>query len=186
MAAWEFQTLQNIAKSHGWAQFISMQNYYNLIYREEEQEMIPYCRDAGVGLIPVCKYLYPRYAPSVRVTATNLPQWSPIARGVLARPWNATSDRTPKDPFQKLLIDRENKADEAVVNEIEAIAKERGVPMAAVATAWCLSKESVNPIVGLGSKERIDQIVDAVKLKLSGDEIKRLEEPYLPHLRKGY
>lgn len=85
-----------------------------------------------------------------------------------------------------MLVDRERKADEAIVGVVEAIAKEKGVPMAAVATAWCLSKESVNPIVGLGSKDRIDQIVDALKLKLSEDEIKRLEEPYVPQTKKGY
>ncbi|MCJ1472132.1 hypothetical protein MMC13_000779 [Lambiella insularis] len=164
MAAWEFQTLQNIAAQHGWHRFISMQNFYNLIYREEEREMIPYCRDTGVGLIP----------------------WSPIARGVLARPWHSRDTvREQSDGFLKFMNVRENKVDEQIVRTVEDIAKSRGVPMANVATAWCLSKEGVNPIVGLSSKERIDQLVEAVKLKLTEEEIKRLEEAYLPKTTQG-
>ncbi|MCJ1381336.1 hypothetical protein MMC17_004446 [Xylographa soralifera] len=159
MAAWEFQQLQNVAKEHGWHQFVSMQNYYNLLYREEEREMIPYCRDAGVGLIP----------------------WSPVARGALARPWNNRDTlRNKTDAFLNVLVSRDNKVDEHIVNTLEEIAKSKGLPMATVATAWCLSKEAVNPIVGLNSKERIDQIVEAVKVKLTDEEIKRLEDGYLP------
>ncbi|MCJ1328154.1 hypothetical protein MMC10_004829 [Thelotrema lepadinum] len=163
MHAWEFQTLQNIAKSRGWHQFISMQNYYNLIYREEEREMIPYCLDAGVGLIP----------------------WSPIARGVLTRPWgDKTSTRASTDEFITALVSYEDTIDEKIVGVVEAIAKEKGVPMAAVATAWCLSKKGVNPIVGLSSKKRIDEAMDAVGVKLSEEEIKRLEENYMPKATK--
>ena len=170
MAAWEFQTLQNIAQAHGWHKFVSMQNYYNLLYREEEREMIPYCRDTGVGLIP----------------------WSPIARGALARPWAAThgdnpaSTRASTDQFLKTLFQADNEVDARIVGVVEAIAKEKGVGMAAVATAWCLSKPGVNPIVGLSSKERIDQTVEASKLKLTEEEIKRLEEGYRPKNIQGY
>ncbi|RAL60217.1 hypothetical protein DID88_000837 [Monilinia fructigena] len=145
MAAWEFQTLQNIAEKKGWHKFISMQNYYNLLYREEEREMIPYCRDTGVGLIP----------------------WSPIARGALARPLN---DRgTTRENSDKML--------KALIRSKETI-------------AWCLSKDSVNPIIGLSSKERIEQAVEAVKFassgKLSAEEIAYLEEGYAPKVVQGY
>ncbi|MCJ1408026.1 hypothetical protein MMC19_002099 [Ptychographa xylographoides] len=160
MAAWEFQQLQNIAKQNGWHQFVSMQNYYNLLYREEEREMIPYCRDAG---------------------------WSPIARGALARPWSSRDTlREKNDHFLKLLVNRENEVDKQIVDTLEEIAKAKGLPMATVATAWCLSKEAVNPIVGLSSKERIDQIVDAVKVKLTEEEIEKLEKGYLPKNIQGY
>jgi len=159
MAAWEFQALQNVADKNGWHKFISMQNYYNLVYREEEREMLPYCRDAGVGCIP----------------------WSPIARGLLARPWRSASDslREKADPWLAL-VDREDASNHAIVSAVEAIAKERGVAMATVATAWCLSKEGVNPIIGLNSTKRIDEIVEAMKVKLTEEEIKRLEEAYVP------
>jgi len=165
MAAWEFQTLQTIASQHGWHKFISMQNYYNLLYREEEREMLPYCRDTGVGCIP----------------------WSPIARGALARPWGErTTKRENTDQFLKNLIrSRESEADKAVVDRLEEVAKKRGVGMAIVATAWCLGKEGVVPIVGLGSTERIDQAVEACKFKLSEEEEKYLEEPYLPKQIQG-
>ena len=168
MAAWEFQTLQSIAQRRGWHRFIAMQNYYNLLYREEEREMIPYCRDAGIGLIP----------------------WSPIARGVLAKPWadthkEPTSKRAGTDTIIKKLFDVEYEIDEQIVGVVETIAKERGTNMAAIATAWCLSKPGVNPIVGLSSKERIDQAVEASKLKLTEEEIKRLEAPYRPKVTQG-
>lgn len=165
MAAWEFQSLQNIAEANGWHKFISMQNFYNLIYREEEREMLPYCADTGVGCIP----------------------WSSIARGVLARPWkDRNSTRENTDNFLRTMIGRENEVDKAIVDRVEEVAKKRGVAMAAVATAWCLSKKSVNPIIGLSSKERIDQAVEAIKFKLTEEEIKYLEEPYLPKKVQGY
>ncbi|KAI9846237.1 MAG: hypothetical protein M1837_004226 [Sclerophora amabilis] len=160
MAAWEFQNLQNIAEKHGWHKFVSMQNYYNLIYREEEREMIPYCRDTGVGLIP----------------------WSPIARGILARPWGAQSHRSDRDGIQKMILNdqKEMEVDAAIVGRVEEIAKKHGVSMATVATAWCLGKDKVNPIIGLNSKERIDQTVESLKFKLSEEDEKYLEELYRP------
>ena len=106
-------------------------------------------------------------------------QWSPIAGGILARPWNESTKRGESD-FADILVNRKNEVDKKIVDTVEEIAKARGVPMAAVATAWCLSKPGVNPIVGLNSKERIDQAVEAVKLKLTEEEIKRLEENYQP------
>ncbi|KAH6723967.1 aldo-keto reductase-like protein [Leptodontidium sp. MPI-SDFR-AT-0119] len=170
MAAWEFQSLQNIADKKGWHTFVSMQNYYNLIYREEEREMIPYCRDAGVGLIP----------------------WSPIARGALARPFtDRTTKREKTDAYLNNMIrSKENEIDKQVIGRVEEIAKKHGVSMTTIATAWCLSKDKVNPIIGLSSKERIDQAVQAVAFassgKLSKEDIAYLEECYAPKERQGY
>jgi aryl-alcohol dehydrogenase-like predicted oxidoreductase len=156
--------MQNIAEKHGWHRFISMQNYLNLIYREEEREMIPYCKATGVGIIP----------------------WSPIARGMLARPWGSTATkREQTDAYLASLITRENEADKAVVDRVEEVARKRGVPMATVATAWVWTK-GANPVLGLGSKQRIDQAVEALNFKLSEAEIKYLEEPYLPKNVSGY
>lgn len=165
MAAWEFQTLQNIAKEHGWHQFISMQNYHNLIYREEEREMIPYCKDTGVGLIP----------------------WSPLARGILARPWKSSATkREGTDRFLKnIILDRETESDKFVVSRVEEIAKKKGVSMSAIATAWSISK-GVNPIIGLNSKERIDEACENTKVTLTEEETKYLEEPYVPKTITGY
>ncbi|KAI9678819.1 MAG: hypothetical protein M1817_005878 [Caeruleum heppii] len=164
MAAWEFQTLQNIAEKHGWHKFISMQNFHNLLYREEEREMLPYCRATGVGCIP----------------------WSPIARGVLARPWGEQSARADADIFMSSMVSREEENDKTIVTRVEEVAKKRGVGMAMVATAWCLQQQGVNPIVGLNSKKRIDQAVEAVKFKLTEEEMKYLEEKYVPRPVQGY
>ena len=183
MAAWEFQMLQNIAEANGWCdalnsttvnaantsprhKFISMQNYHNLIYREEEREMLPYCRASGVGCIP----------------------WSPVARGVLTRPWSDRSTkRETSDNFLKSLIrTKETEIDKNIVDRLEEGEKKRGVGMALVAIAWSRKHEAVNPIVGLGSTERIDQAVEAVKFQLSDEEAKYLEEPYMPKVVQGY
>jgi len=159
MAAWEFQELQHIADKHGWHKFISMQNLYNLLYREQEREMIPYCNAAGVGLVP----------------------WSPIARGVLTRPWDDRSSKRESSDVQlnRLIRSRETEADKAIVDRVEKLATQKGVAMAQVAIAWCLSK-GTNPIVGLSKKERIDQAVQALKVELTEEDIKYLEEPYTP------
>ena len=143
-----------------------MQNYHNLLYREEEREMIPYCRASGVGCIP----------------------WSPVARGGLTRPWSERSTkREETDKFLHALIrSRENETDKAIVDRVEEVAKKRGVAMALVAIAWSIKQKGVNPIVGLGSKERIDQAVEAVKFQLSDEEAKFLEEPYMPKQVQGY
>jgi aryl-alcohol dehydrogenase-like predicted oxidoreductase len=190
MAAWEFQALQNVAEKHGWHKFISMQNYYNLIYREEEREMLPYCRDTGVGCIPVRAIYYSiTRNPSV-CFPTYKYQWSPNARGILARPWGSTTDppsvRSANDTVISRLIDSESGANEAIVKAVEKVAKSRGVPMVVVATAWCLSKKGVNPIVGLNSKQRIDEILEAVKIVLTEEEVAMLEAAYLPKFVIGY
>ncbi|KAL2005771.1 hypothetical protein VTN00DRAFT_10264 [Thermoascus crustaceus] len=159
MAAWEFQSLNNIAARNGWHQFISMQNYHNLLAREEEREMIPYCKDVGIGLIP----------------------WSPLARGALARPWNSRSTvRESTDrALHRLVRGRETESDKEIIDRVEELAGKKGVSMAQVATAWSLAKGD-NPIIGLGSKDRIDEAVAAVKVKLTEEEIAYLEEPYVP------
>jgi versiconal hemiacetal acetate reductase len=166
MAAWEFQDLQNVADKHGWHKFISMQNFYNLLYREEENEMIPYCNHTGVGLVP----------------------WSPIARGALARPFQSRETHREKtDNWLKALVrSQESKVEEEIINRVEEVAKKMEKSMAQVAIAWCLSKKDVCPIVGLSTKERMDEAVDACKIKLSEEDIKYLEEPYLPKRRAGY
>ncbi|KAF5857475.1 hypothetical protein ETB97_005719 [Aspergillus alliaceus] len=162
MAAWKFQQLQNIADRHGWHKFISMQNYFNLIYREEEHEMIPYCNYTGIGLIP----------------------WSPVARGALTRPWGTRNTlREEKDAGLHMLVrSRDDKVDEEIVNRVEEISKKLGNSMAQVAIAWTLSK-NMCPVVGLNKKERIDEAIEATKIKLADDDLKYLEEPYLPRTR---
>ncbi|KAF4629166.1 hypothetical protein G7Y89_g8981 [Cudoniella acicularis] len=170
MAAWEFQTLQNIADKHGWHKFVSMQNYYNLIYREEEREMIPYCLDTGVGLIP----------------------WSPIARGALSRPYTDRSTTREKSDvtLANMVRGKETEIDKFVIGRVEELSKKYGVSMATIATAWCLSKPKVNPIIGLSSKERIDQAVQSVHFAASGkltkEDVAYLEEGYAPKERQGY
>lgn len=159
MAAWEFQKLQNIAEANGWHKFISMQNYYNILYREEEREMIPYCRDSGVGIIP----------------------WSPLARGVLAHPWmDRTSKREQTDNLLTSLVrDQSSEVDHILVDRVAHVAKKHGVPMAAVGLAWCLKKD-VYPISGLNTKERIDEAVSSVNFKLSDKDTAYIDELYVP------
>lgn len=164
MAAWEFQNLQHVAEKHGWHRFISMQNYHNLLYREEEREMIPYCKATGVGLIP----------------------WSPLARGVLTRPWDQRdSTREQSDNFLKALIGRENQVDRAIVERVEEVAKRNGVSMSCIATAWSILRGDI-PIVGLSKKERIEETVRNSKFELSEEDAAYLEEPYLPKKVAGY
>lgn len=154
MAAWEFQMLNNIALKNGWHRFISMQNYHNLLYREEEREMLPYCNHAGIGLIP----------------------WSPLAQGTLARPWkdDSSSIRAQDNPTLAMLTDD---GDKVVVDRLEEISKKLGKSMATVATAWSL-KKGVNPILGLQSIARIDEAVETVHFELSDEDAKALEQPY--------
>lgn len=157
--------LQNIADRHGWHKFISMQNYHNLLYREEEREMLPYCAATGVGLIP----------------------WSPIARGALARPYDSRSTlREGTDAALKRLVrEKENEVDKEIIGRVEKVARERGVSMASVAVAWSVGRGCC-PIVGLNSKERVEEAVRAVGLRLTEEEVRFLEEPYAPKGVVGY
>lgn len=165
MSAWEFAKAQNTAKANGWARFVSMQNFVNLLYREEEREMIPLCRDLGVGLIP----------------------WSPLARGRLARPRGATTTRTENDIFGSKLFQNTEEADGKVIDAVEALAGDLGVPMAQVALAWVLGKDVVSaPIVGATKSGHIDDAVSALDVGLTDDQRSALEESYMPHTVVGY
>ncbi|KAK5331681.1 CSG1/SUR1-like protein [Exophiala xenobiotica] len=161
MAAWEFQQLQTIAEKNKWHKFISMQNYLNLLYREEEREMLPYCAATGVGVIP----------------------WSSMAGGVLARPWGSVTKRSENDKHK--LPHGTVEAQKAILERVEELAHKKDVPMSAISTAWVLQKRAC-PILGLGSKQRIDDAILALKVKLTEDEVDYLEEPYLPRPVTGY
>mgnify|MGYP001507700508 FL=1 len=160
MAAWEFQELQHIADKHGWHKFISMQNLYNLLYREEEREMIPYCIATQVKVFP----------------------WYALAGGILTRPWgHKTTARANNDSFlEYIMVKDAGEADEEIVNCVEKIAQSHNMSMAQIALAWHLSKPHVIPIVGLTSKSRIDEAISAIQIQLSEQDISALEQPYIP------
>ncbi len=167
MFAWQFAKAQRVAERHGWTPFVSMQNHYNLIYREEEREMIPQCIDQGVGVIP----------------------WSPLARGFLAgtrtREGERRTRRSETDPLQDQWYGRPEDFD--VVDRVLELAGERGVPPARIALAWLLYKPGVTaPIVGATKLDHVDDALAAAELTLSADEIARLEEPYRPHRVLGH
>ncbi|KAK4553450.1 CSG1/SUR1-like protein [Recurvomyces mirabilis] len=156
MACWEFQRLQWTAKTNGWHEFISMQNYHHLLYREEEREMIPYCNATDVGLIP----------------------WSPLARGVLCRPWGEGSHRENNDGYLgKLIRGKAGEADEIIVGRVQELAKRHDVSMACIATAWSISKGCC-PIIGLSSRERIEEAVRNAQFNLTDEECEYLESAY--------
>jgi 1-deoxyxylulose-5-phosphate synthase len=165
MYAWQFAKALALARQHGWTPFISMQNFYNLLYREEEREMLPLCADAGVGVIP----------------------WSPLARGRLARPWQAETPRTKTDPYVKVLFAAAEESDRKVVEQVVAIAEARGVPRAQVAIAWLAQKSVVTaPIIGASKLQHLDDAAAALELKLTSEEIVQLEGPYVPHRVAGH
>ena len=161
MWAWQFSKALYTSEKHGWAKFVTMQPHYNLLYREEEREMLKLCLDQGVGVIP----------------------WSPLARGKLARPWETeTTKRSESDGYAKNLYTKTAEADKLVVERLTKVAGERGVPMAQVALAWLLSKPAVTaPIVGATKLHHLADAVAAVELKLTAEEVKALEEPYVAH-----
>ena len=162
MWAWQFSKAQYVAEQHGWTKFISMQNHYNLLNREEEREMMPLCVDQGVGVIP----------------------WSPLARGRLTRDWDNATSRSETDEFGRGLYKPE---DQVIVERVAEVARELGAPRAQVALAWVLSKSFVtSPIVGATKDEHIDDAVAACELQLSAEHIARLEEPYTPHESVGF
>jgi 1-deoxyxylulose-5-phosphate synthase len=166
MAAWQFAKAQQIATAAGWTRFTSMQNHYNLVYREEEREMIPLCLDQGVGCIP----------------------WSPLARGLLAgnreRGGGQRTVRAGSDPLADQMY---NDDDFDVVDVVRAVAAERGVRPAQIALAWLLGKPAVTaPIVGATKLHHLEDAIAAVELTLSEDEVARLEAPYRPHPVLGH
>jgi aryl-alcohol dehydrogenase-like predicted oxidoreductase len=162
MYAWQFSKAQYTATLQGWTRFVSMQNHYNLLYREEEREMLPLCADQGVGVLP----------------------WSPLARGRLTRDWGTTTQRSESDAFGSRLYPE---GDRAIVEAVTRIAGERGVPRAQVALAWLLHQDTVTaPIVGASKPQHLQDAVAAVELELSDKELEELERPYTPHEISGH
>ena len=166
MFAWQFAQALYVADMNGWSRFVSMQNYYNLLYREEEREMLPLCEDQGIGVIP----------------------WSPLARGRLTRPWQSEqTKRSETDRFGNTMYSRTEEDDKRVVDRLGEIAKKRGVPQAQIALAWLLNKPEVTaPIVGATKPNHLEDAVAAVSLRLTPEEVAALEEPYAPHPVLGF
>ena len=165
MSAWRFLKMLKTSEANGWTRFVTMQNYVNLLYREEEREMLPLCREEGIGVIP----------------------WSPLARGRLTRDWDETSARAETDEFGKTLYAGTGDADRKVVEAVAKVAKARGVPRAQVALAWVLAKPVISaPIVGATKMGHLDDAVAALSVKLTAEEIAELEAPYVPHAVTGF
>jgi len=165
MFAWQFSKALYKADLLGLTRFVSMQNHYNLINREEEREMLPLCASEGIGVIP----------------------WSPLARGRLTRDWNETTNRTETDEVGKKLYNSAVESDRQVIERVAEVAAKRGVSRAQVALAWLLSKPVVTaPIVGASKPNHLEDAVAALSLKLSEEEIGLLEEPYVPHAVVGF
>jgi aryl-alcohol dehydrogenase (NADP+) len=164
MHSWQFAKMLYTSRLNGWTRFVSMQNHVNLLNREEEREMLPLCLDQGIGVIP----------------------WSPLARGRLTRTWDETSNRQETDAFGKNLY-MQFESDKKIVDAVGTVAAARGVPRAQVALAWLLQKSAITaPIVGASKPHHLPDAAAAVELKLTADEIKTLEAPYVPHAHVGY
>jgi aryl-alcohol dehydrogenase-like predicted oxidoreductase len=165
MYAWQFATMLHTSDANGWTRFSTMQNYVNLLYREEEREMLPLCEAEGIGVIP----------------------WSPLARGRLTREWDETTERSQTDNFGRSLYERTAEVDYKVVQEVAAVAAERGLPRAQIALAWVLAKPVVSaPIVGASKPGHLEDALAALDIVLTEDEISRLEAPYVPHAVVGF
>jgi 1-deoxyxylulose-5-phosphate synthase len=159
MAAWEFSKALHLQKANGWSRFVSMQDHYNLLAREEEREMLPLCHDEGVGTMV----------------------WSPLARGRLARPWGEETVRSQSDPFAKMLYDATAASDRAVIDALGEVALARGVGRAQVALAWLRRNPVVAaPIVGASKASQIDDAIASLSLTLSDEDATKLEAPYTP------
>jgi len=165
MFAWQFAKALYTADRHGWTRFVSMQPHYNLLYREEEREMLPLCRDQQIAVIP----------------------WSPLARGRLTRDWQANTSRMESDEVGKELYTATANADRSVIERVAEIAQERGIPRAQVALAWLAQQPVITaPIIGASKPQHLDDAVGALSVALSDEEIRRLEEPYQPHPVLGF
>jgi aryl-alcohol dehydrogenase-like predicted oxidoreductase len=166
MYAWQLAKALYLADRHGWTRFVSMQNHYNMLYREEEREMMGLCQSEGVAVIP----------------------WSPLARGRLTRAWKAeTTNRSETDAFAKTLYSRTEDADRSVVDRLGEVAEKRGIPRAQVALAWLLAKPGVtSPIVGASKPHHLEDAVAALSVHLTPEEMTALEEPYVPHPVLGF
>ncbi|MDG4826363.1 aldo/keto reductase [Asanoa sp. WMMD1127] len=165
MWTWQFAAMQHAADLGGWTRFVAMQNHYNLLMREEEREMLPYCLDQNIGVIP----------------------WSPLARGRLARGWDTTTDRSGTDRFGATLYRQSQDADRQIVEAVGKIASPRGLSRAVVALAWVLSKAAVTaPIVGVTKDHHLTDALAALDLTLTDEETAMLEEHYIPHVPEGF
>jgi 1-deoxyxylulose-5-phosphate synthase len=165
MFAWQFAKALWVAERNGWTRFVTMQNHLNLLYREEEREMLPLCMDAGVGVIP----------------------WSPLARGRLARDWGEITEREKTDRFGNSLYDKTSDADRRVMEAVQKIATARGIPRAQIALAWVIGKDEVSaPIIGASKSHHLDDAIAALDVKLTADEVASLEAPYVPHDMVGF
>jgi 1-deoxyxylulose-5-phosphate synthase len=165
MFAWQFAQALHVAERHGWTRFSTMQNYVNLLYREEEREMLPLCRAEGIGVMP----------------------WSPLARGRLTRDWDAASARSETDEFGRSLYAKTADADRKVVEALGAVAARLGLPRAQVALAWLLGKSEIStPIVGATKLAQLDDAVAALSVRLAPEDIAVLEAPYVPHAVVGF
>ncbi|TRM10658.1 aldo/keto reductase [Lentibacillus cibarius] len=165
MSAWQFQKANHIAEKNGWTKFVSMQNHLNLIYREEEREMLPLCKEENIGVIP----------------------YSPLASGRLARDWSESTYRSKTDQMQKSKYDPTAETDRAIVDRVAELAEKRGVPRVQIALAWLLQKETVTaPIVGATKISHVEDAVDALSVSLTPEEVAYLEEPYIPHPVVGF
>jgi 1-deoxyxylulose-5-phosphate synthase len=161
MFAWEFSKMLNTSDRHDWARFVTMQDHYNLLYREEEREMLPLCTDQGIGVIP----------------------WSPLARGRLTRDWDVQTERSRTDEFGKRLYMEQ---DRSIVQAVANVAEKRGASRAQVALAWLLSQPVVSaPIVGVTKPQQLDDALGALSVELTPEEIEELEAPYEPHALAG-
>jgi aryl-alcohol dehydrogenase-like predicted oxidoreductase len=162
MYTWQFSKANFIAEKNGWAKFVSMQNFYNLLYREEEREMIPFCQDQGIGIIP----------------------WSPLARGVLVGKGETVRSNT--DNAIKRWLTKQNQ-DEVIIERVKEVASKRGKMPAQVAIAWLYAKPYItSPIVGINKAQYLDEFVEALQVKLTQEEISYLEEPYIPKKIAGH
>ncbi|MFE1288912.1 aldo/keto reductase [Streptomyces sp. NPDC058751] len=162
MYAWEFSKAQYTATLHGWTRFVSMQNHYNLLYREEEREMLPLCADQGVGVLP----------------------WSPLARGRLTRDWGTVTERSGADAFGRNLY---QDGDREIVDAVARVAAGRGVPRARIALAWLLGRATVTaPVVGATRAAHIEDAVASLDVELSDKETEELEQPYTPRAISGH
>lgn len=165
MYAWQFQKALHVAEKNGWTRFVTMQNLCNLLYREEEREMLPLCKEEKIGVIP----------------------WSPLAKGRLTRDWEVTTHRSDIDEIGKKFFPTSSGSDRKVVERVAEVAETRGVPRAQIALAWVLQKEPItSPIIGSTKMTHLDGAVAALSIKLTPEEIAFLEEPYVPHPVIGF
>jgi aryl-alcohol dehydrogenase-like predicted oxidoreductase len=162
MWAWQFAKAQHVAEQHGWTKFVTMQNHYNLVYREEEREMLPLCIDQGVGVIP----------------------WSPLARGLLTRDVSSNTSRSETDEFGKTLY---GTANTEIIERVAEIAAQRGVSRAQIALAWVAHHPAVTaPIVGATKQHHLDDAIASIDIVLTDDEVRALEAPYTPQPVSGF